>query len=146
MREKLAKLLIAEADKNIVTDLQATIDRLKGFSDETIISMIKSYGWLENFIPDDLKIVNRSAIIREVGPEGSPLSRSRPGRIFKYIERGWVECAGCGGKGWLLAEDDRIGKVTLLKCDSCDRYEDDEDAVSAAIEWIETAKKLMEDE
>jgi signal recognition particle GTPase len=39
------------------------------------------------------------------------------------------QCSACDGKGWLLADNDEHG-LRIEKCDSCLRFQSDEEAVT----------------
>lgn len=86
-------------------------------------------------------IVTDVALTRE-----EPLSRAEPhGKIANdaidtslrsHIERGICLCTVCEGKGWLIAFNTSTKKLEIQKCDTCDRYDNDEQAEQAMLSQL----------
>jgi hypothetical protein len=56
---------------------------------------------------------------------------------------GAEKCTDCGGLGWAAVHTDRDPCIELQRCDYCAKYGDDDDALVAALIWIE--EKLIEE-
>ena len=53
-------------------------------------------------------------------------------------------CTDCDGKGWDVYNADETGWGELQRCDTCEQFETDEDAVAAALEAGRIRQGVME--